>query len=244
MKKLIMVLTVVMVLLSTFVLAEELPAGTNGQDPFHFATFGEAVEAAIETAEEGESPYGSNGGGYCAALIKQNGRFFRAVAFFDERGKELCAAYLDAAAEQGEIAMEEYKALDAYLMTLPVQYTEELTIVPLSQEELDAMAGMTLGEAILEPCGMVMRGYPEDAEDGKDVVFRMVKGFCEYELTVNEPAGVYRELRAADHDEPFSIMSMNHYLNLTVRSVKYSRPSHNVLNLDWQADGTLSPNAF
>ena len=72
----------------------------------------------------------------------------------------------------------------------------------------------------------------------------MVKGFCEYELTVNEPAGVYRELRAADHDEPFSIMSMNHYLNLTVRSVKYSRPSHNVLNLDWQADGTLSLNAF
>ena len=244
MKKMVMVLTAVIVLFAASVLAEELTAGTDGQDPFRFATFGEAVKAANETAEEGDTPYGLSSRRYCAALIRRNGRFFRAVAFLDERGKELYAAYLDAAAEQGKIAMEEYSALDAYIMTLPVQYTEELTIVPLLQEELDAMAGMTLGETILEPCGMVMHGYPEDAEDGKDVVFRMVKGLCEYELTVNEPAGVYRELRAVDHDEPFSIMSMNHYLNLTVRSVKYSRPSYNALNPEWQADGTTSPNAF
>ena len=243
MKKVMIILTAVIVLFSAAALAESLPAGADEQDPFRFASFGEAVNAANEAAEVGESSYGSNSGGYCVALIKRDGRFFRAVAFFDEHGKELYAAYLAAAEEQGKMAMEEYKTLDAYLMTLPVQYTEEITVAPLPQEELDAMAGMTLAETILEPCGMVLRGYPEEAEDGQDVVFRMAKGFCEYDLVVNEPAEVYRERRAADRYEPFTMMSMNNYLDLTVRSVKYACLSHNVLDLEYLADGTFSPDA-
>ena len=141
------------------------------------------------------------------------------------------------------MAMEEYRTLDAYLMTLPVQYTEELTIVPLPQEELDAMAGKTLGDVMLLPCGMQLCDYPDDAEAGKDIVFRMMKGFCEYDLVIDEPAEVYQELRAADRSDPYTGMSLNNYLGLTVREVKYTRPSRNVLNLDYLADGTLKQDA-
>ena len=237
MKKMILVLAVVIVLFSAAVLAEDL------SDPFRFATFGEAVEAANETAEEGDSPYGSDSKGYCVALIERDGRFFRSVAFLDDYGKELYAAYLDASEKAGKMAMEEYRTLDAYLMTLPVQYTEELTILPLPQEELDAMAGKTLGDVMLLPRGMQLCDYPDDAEAGKDIVFRMMKGFCEYDLVIDEPAEVYQKLRAADRSDPYTDMSLNNYLGLTVREVKYARPSRNVLNLDYLADGTLKQDA-
>jgi hypothetical protein len=227
-----MVLTAAIVLFFAFARAEDSPAGVDTQDPFRFAAFGEAVNAANETAEEGDTPYGVSGEGYCVALIKRDGRFFRAVAFLDAQGNELYSAYLDASSEKGQFAEEEYRTLDAYLMTLPVRYTEELTVVPLSQEELDSMAGKTLWDVVLEPCGMQIHDYPDDAEAGKDVVFRACKGFCEYRLVVNEPAEVYQELRAADRNP-------NDYLNLTIRSAKYSRVSHNALNLRYQADGTF-----
>ena len=158
MKKTLTVLAVVIVLFSTAVLAEDLSAGTDHQDLFRFASFGEAVKAANKTAEAGDTPYGVSSEGYCVALIRRDGRFFRTVAFLDEHGKELYAAYLDARSENGEFAEEEYKTLDAYIMTLPVQYTEELTVVPLSREELDAMAGKTLWDVVLEPGGMQIQG--------------------------------------------------------------------------------------
>ena len=233
MKRIMMVLTAVVALLSAAALAEDLSAGTDEQDPFRFAAFGEAVKAAVDTADEGDTPYGINSEGYCVALMKRDGRFFRAVAYLDEHGKELYAAYLDARDfEKGQYAEEEYRTLDAYLMTLPVQYTEELTVVPLTQEELDDMVGKTLWDVLLEPCGMQIHNDPDNAEAGKDIVFRVCKGFCEYELAINESAEVYHELRAADRNP-------NDYLNLTVRSVKYSRVSHNALNLSYQADGTV-----
>ena len=234
MKKTLTVLAVVIVLFSTAVLAEDLSAGTDHQDLFRFASFSEAVKAANETAEAGDTPYGISSEGYCVALIRRDGRFFRTVTFLDEHGKELYAAYLDTRSENGEFAEEEYKTLDAYIMTLPVQYTEELTVVPLSREELDAMAGKTLWDVVLEPSGMQIQDRPDNVEAGKDIVFRASKGFCEYELVVNESAEVYQELRAADRNP-------NDYLNLTIRSAKYACISHNALNLHYQADGTFVP---
>ena len=233
MKKLIISLLAA-VLCSMLSMAGMASAMSDEKDSFHFATFGEAVEAARETSEEGDTPYGLSSEGYCVALIRRDGRFFRAVAFLDEHGKELYAAYLDAPSENGRFAEEEYNTLDAYIMTLPVQYTEELTVVPLSQEELDAMAGKKLWDVVLEPCGMQIHDRPDNAEAGNDVVFRICRGFCEYELVINESAEVYHELRAADRNP-------NDYLNLTIRSVKYSRVSHNALNLHYQADGTFIP---
>ena len=193
-----------------------------------------AFKEAVASMEEGDAYTLSDE--YAAALIRRNGRCFRVVAPLDEHAKELYAASF----EDGNFNNDEYQALSEYAKTLPVQYTEELAVVPFTQEELDAMAGKTVGEVMSEPWELRMRNYPEDPEAGKDIVFPMVKGFCEYELAVNEPLEVYQERRARDRYDPVTAMSLENYLDLTVKSVKYTGISTlNALDLCYQADGTL-----
>ena len=225
-----LILTAVILFTACSVYAEEPPL---------FLTFGEAVDAAAETVGEGEFTYGISGEECCVALIRQDGHFFRAVSFFDEYGHELYSAFMDVSdPENGQFAQEEYRKLNDYLMTLPVQYTEELTVVPFTQEDLDAMAGKTLAEVMSEPWELGMMNYPENADANGDVIFPMVKGFCQYELVINEPFEVYQERRARDPYDPVTVMSMKNYEDLTVRAVRYSGLSNNILNLSYQADGT------
>ena len=230
MKKLTAILVMITILFTASAFADDLSAAT---DPFGFATFADAVKAT-----GGE--YIIDSKGYAGAVIEKNGRLFRIVAFFDERAEELYAAYNDAW-EQEDVSVLDAatQALSEYIMTMPVQNTEELTARPLTQEELDAMAGKTIGEVMAEPWEMQMRNYPEDAEAGKDVVFPMVKGYFNYELVISEPFEVYQERRAADRYDPVTEMSLQNYLDLTVQSVKYTGVSSRALDLRYQADGTF-----
>ena len=238
MKKLITVLLAA-VLFAVIPMSEDSSAMAGEKDSFHFATFGEAVNEAMETADEGTAPYCVSSEGNCIALIKRDGRFFRAVTFFDEHANELYRAFLDASApEEGKFAEDKYGTMEAYLMTLPVQYTEELTVIPLAQEDLDAMAGKTIAEVMSEPWEMEMMNYPEHADENGDVVFPMVKGFCKYELVINEPFEVYQERRACDHYDPVTMMSLKNYEDLTVKCMRYSGLSDNMMLLRYQADGT------
>ena len=230
MKKLTAILVMITILFTASAFADDLSAAT---DPFGFATFADAVKAT-----GGE--YIIDSKGYAGAVIEKDGRLFRIVAFFDERAEELYAAYNDAW-EQEDVSVLDAatQALSEYIMTMPVQNTEELTASPLTQEELDAMAGKTIGEVMAEPWEMQMRNYPEDAEAGKDVVFPMVKGYFNYELVISEPFEVYQERRAADRYDPVTEMSLQNYLDLTVQSVKYTGVSSRALDLRYQADGTF-----
>ena len=222
-----MILAAMTLLFTTIAFADEPPTVT---DPFRFESFREAVAAM----EEGNGFTVSDG--YAVAVITRDGRCFRAVAAFDEHAEEMYAAFL----EDGDFTFDEYQVLYGYIETLPVQYTEELTVVPLTQDELDAMAGKTVEEAMSEPWELMMCNYPEDAEAGKDIVFPMVKGFCEYGLVINEPFEVYQERRAGDRYDPVTIMSLRNYLDLTVRCVKYTGISTaHALDLSYQADGTI-----
>ena len=230
MKKLTAILVMITILFTASAFADDLSAAT---DPFGFATFADVVKAT-----GGE--YIIDSKGYAGAVIEKDGRLFRIVAFFDERAEELYAAYNDAwQREDGSTPDAEALALSEHIMTMPVQYTEELTARPLTQEELDAMAGKTIGEVMAEPWEMQMRNYPEDAEAGKDVVFPMVKGYFNYELVISEPFEVYQERRAADRYDPVTEMSLQNYLDLTVQSVKYTGVSSRALDLRYQADGTF-----
>lgn len=203
-------------------------------DPFHFKTFGEVLDITNREYMVCDE--------YAGALVKQDGRYFRAVSFLDDHAKELYAAYTGAwETENGEGASEKGMTLETYLAGLPVQYTEELFVVPLSPEELDAMAGKTIEEVMSEPWELKMRNYPEDAGAGKDVVFQMVKDFCNYELVISEPYEVYAERRAADRYDPVTIMSLKNYLDLTVKSVNYTGVSNNTLDIRYQPDGTFRP---
>lgn len=91
-----------------------------------------------------------------------------------------------------------------------------------------------------EPWNLSMRNYPDDAEAGNDLAFPMVKGFCEYDLVINEPFEVYQERRTGDRYDPVTIMSLKNYLDLTVKHVRYTGiSSSNALNLRYLADGTI-----
>lgn len=230
MKKLTAILVMITILFVASAFADDLSAQA---DLFSFNTFADAVKAT-----GGE--YTIDSKGYAGALIEKDGRLFRAIAFFDERAEELYAAYNDAwQREDGSTPDAEALALSEHIMTMPVQYTEELTAKPFTQEELDVMAGKTIGEVMSEPWEMQMRNYPENAEAGKDVVFPMVKGYFNYELVISEPFEVYQERRAADQYDPVTEMSLQNYLDLTVRSVKYTGVSNRTLDLRYQADGTF-----
>ena len=218
MKKITVILVAVMLMFTVMAFADEPQ------------TFGDAVASM----EEGGAFTISDE--YAVAVTKQNERCFRTVAPLDEHGKELYTVSL----EDGNYTHDEYLALSEYVTALPVQYTEELTVNPYTQDELDAMAGKTIEEVMSGPWELSMRNYPEDAEAGKDIVFPMVKGFCEYELVINEPFEVYQERLARDHYDPVTIMSLKNYLDLTVRRVTYTGISlSHALDLNYQADGTI-----
>ena len=227
MKKIIMILASMMLLFNTITYADELPAGAG---TLSFETFADAVSSM----DEGDAYCLQDG---CAvAVISRDGRSFRVVAPFDEHAEELYASYL----EDGIYTHDEFDALSEYARTLPVGYTEELAAVPLSREELDAMAGKTVEEVMSAPWELGMCNYPEDAEEGGDIVFPMVKGFCEYDLVINEPFEVYQERRDSDRYDPVTIMSLKNYLDLTVKCVNYTGVSIlNALDLRYQADGTV-----
>ena len=227
MKKMIMILASVMLLFTAIAFADELPAGEGAPG---FETFADAVSSM----DEGDAYCLQDG---CAvAVISRDGRCFRVVAPFDEHAEELYASYL----EDGICTNDEFDTLSRYARTLPVGYTEELAAVPFSREDLDAMAGKTIEEVMSEPWELGMCNYPEDAEESGDVVFPMVKGFCEYDLVINEPLEVYRERRDGDRYDPVTIMSLRNYLDLTVKCVNYTGVSTlNALNLHYQADGTI-----
>lgn len=226
MKRILMILAALTLLISAAALAEEPSSAADPQ----FKTFVDA----IVSMDEGDAYTVTDG--YAIAVIHKNGLFFRVVASYDEHAAELYAAYR----EDGEMSFEEYQSLCSYVQTLPVQYTEELNVVPFTQEELDSLAGKTIGEVMSEPWEIKMRNYPDDAEPGKEIVFPMVKGFCEYELVINEPYEVYQERRAADRYEPVTVMSLKNYLDLTVKYVRYTGiHAFNALLLEYRADGTL-----
>ena len=225
-----MIPVIVILLFTSIAFADELP---DGADSCSFETFGNAVVSM----NEGDAF--TVWDGFAVAVITRNGRCFRVVAPLDKYAEEMYKANL----EDGN--SDEFNALSAYVRTLPVQYTEELTVVPFTQEELDAMSGKTIEEVMSEPWELLMCSYPKDAEAGKDIVFPMVKGFCEYGLVINEPFEVYQERRAGDRYDPVTVMSLRNYLDLTVKSVKYTGISTlNTLLLEYQADGTVKQDPF
>ncbi len=205
------------------------------EEPLPFSTFGEALNAL----DESKDTYAISSEGYAVALIEKDGLFFRVVTFLDEQAKELYDTFNNAwEPEELSFPSDEWLSLCDYVMTLPVERTEELTIVPFTQEELDAMAGKTIADIMSEPWEMGMTNYPEEPEDNGDVIFPMVKGFCEYELVINEPFEVFQERRANDPYDPVTVKSLKNYEDLTVKCVRYTGISDNTLNLRYQADGT------
>ena len=118
-----LVLAVMMLGTACCALAEE------AQGAPMYATYGDAMDAARKAAgEEGNIVAGSFNGEYAAVITEEDGKYFRHVADYDEKLKEMEEAR-DALDYEADNFWERWEAanaeVDEYMRTLPIVYSEE-----------------------------------------------------------------------------------------------------------------------
>lgn len=156
--------------LSLVLLCAAFTASAEANEPL-YATVGDALAAA------GEFPIAGGEDDYYAVVTEVNGTYYRSVAETDDRYRELQQAVWEAEPEQMDAA---YDALDAYVKTLPITYSEAFTAAPMTREEMDALVGKTIGE--LRDAGYEER--ESGTEDG-DIVYAMRNGLFDYSFVVD-----------------------------------------------------------
>ena len=167
MKKLITLVMVVVMLFTVYgVLAEA------GQSAPLYATVGEAMEDDVE----GRIIAGGIPGDYYAVVTKKDGRYYRSIAICDEKLNELNEALenLDYEAEdffeKHDAAMQ---AVDDYLKTLPIAYSEEFTAQPLTNEKMASMCGKTLSQLTEEGFEIGSNGTESGEDDAIIIVYSL-----------------------------------------------------------------------
>ena len=187
MKKILaLVLAVMMLGTACCVLAEE------AQGAPMYATYGDALDAARKAAgEEGNVVAGSYNGDYAAVVTEEDGKYFRHVAYYDKKLTEMEDARNELNYEADDY-WEKWEAasaeIDEYMRTLPIAYSEEFTAEPMTQEELDALAGKTISE-------LVDAGWESEGSGGGDdgIIYTMRSGVFEYDFTVDADFDAYEK---------------------------------------------------
>ena len=170
-----------------------------------YATYGDAMDAARKAAgEEGNIVAGSFNGEYAAVITEEDGKYFRHVADYDEKLKEMEEAR-DALDYEADDYWEKWEAAnaeaDAYFRTLPVAYSEEFTAEPLDRETLDTLAGKTLSELAETGWEVTMSGSGGDSA----VVYTMRSGVFDYDLTVDADLETYEKALEDGSDGAFVV---------------------------------------
>ena len=180
MKKLIALAMVVVMLFTVLgVLAEE------GQMAPLYATVGEALE---DSAED-RIVAGGVPGEYYAVVTQKDGKYYRSVAICDEKLNELNEALenLDYEAEdffeKHDAAMQ---AVDDYLKTLPIAYSEVFTAQHLTDEEMASMQGKSLSQLTEEGFEIGSNGTePGEDEEETLIVYSLRYGVYDYKCVVD-----------------------------------------------------------
>lgn len=164
--------------LSVIMMCTALCAMAENTEPM-FATVGDALAAA------GELPISGGEDDYFAIVTEKDGQYYRSVADLDDRYRDLQQAAWNAEPEQME---EAYAAVDEYVKTLPIAYSEAFTAIPMAQEEMDALVGKTIGE--LREAGYEDR---ESGTEGDDIVYVMRSGLFDYSCVVDADFDAYEK---------------------------------------------------
>ena len=204
MKKLIgLVMTVVMLFAMQGALAE------GGQPAPLYATVGEALEdSAEDRVIAGGIP-----GEYYAVVTQKDGKYYRSVALCDEKLNELNEALenLDYEAEdffeKHDAAMQ---AVDDYLKTLPIAYSEEFTAEPLTDEEMASMQGKSLSQLTEEGFEIGSNGT-EPGEDEEEIliVYSLRYGVYDYNCVVDADFDQYIAAQENDTEGDLVVKSMS-----------------------------------
>lgn len=223
MKKLIaLAMVVVMLFTALGVLAEE------GQMAPLYATVGEA----LEDSAEGRVVAGSIPGEYYAVVTQKDGKYYRSVAIFDEKLNELNEALenLDYEAEdffeKHEAAMQ---AVDDYLKTLPIAYSEVFTAQPLTDEEMASMQGKSLSQLTEEGFEIGSNGT-EPGEDEEEIliVYSLRYGVYDYNCVVD-----------ADFDQYIAAQDNGAEGDLVVKSMSLAGITEWGFEKRFHTDGTV-----
>ena len=209
MKKVLLVLLALVFMTGTAMAEEGIPS-------VPFATVGEAMNADAYTGVRGSDEE------HFVVVVETEGKYIRLVADMDEEALRL----YDAIGKVPDVDSMEAAAgaYETYIETLPIAYAEEITAEPVSQEELDALAGKTLPE--LEEAGYEFG----NAEGGRndEAFFTCTCGLYNYVMILNETYTAYLE------------HSGNGYIgDLTIKSAEFAGVSRNAADLNWHADGTV-----
>ena len=223
MKKLIaLAMVVVMLFTALGVLAEE------GQMAPLYATVGEALEdSAEDRVVAGGVP-----GEYYAVVTQKDGKYYRSVAICDEKLNELNEALenLDYEAEdffeKHEAAMQ---AVDDYLKTLPIAYSEEFTAEPLTDEEMASMQGKSLSQLTEEGFEIGSNGT-EPGEDEEEIliVYSLRYGVYDYNCVVD-----------ADFDQYIAAQDNGAEGDLVVKSMSLTGITEGSFEKRFHTDGTV-----
>ena len=203
MKKLIaLVMTVMMVFTVNGMQAEE------GQLAPLYATVGEA----LEDSAEGRVIAGGVPGDYYAVVTQKDGKYYRSVAICDEKLNELNEALenLDYEAEdffeKHDAAMQ---AVDDYLKTLPIAYSEEFTAAPLTAEEMASLSGKKLSQLIEEGFEIGSNGTEPGEEEEPLIVYSLRYGVYDYSCVVDADFDQYMAAQENDTEGDLVVKSMS-----------------------------------
>lgn len=223
MKKLIaLAMVVVMLFTALGVLAEE------GQMAPLYATVGEALE---DSAED-RIVAGGVPGEYYAVVTQKDGKYYRSVAIFDEKLNELNEALenLDYEAEDfSEKHEAATQAVDDYLKTLPIAYSEVFTAQPLTDEEMASMQGKSLSQLTEE--GFEIGGSStEPSEDEEEIliVYSLRYGVYDYNCVVD-----------ADFDQYIAAQDNGAEGDLVVKSMSLAGITEWGFEKRFHTDGTV-----
>ncbi len=220
-KILALFLAAVMLCGATGVLAEE------GQGAPLYATVGEAMEACPENRViAGGVPED-----YYAVVTEKDGKYYRSVAYYDETLNELYNTLMNLDYE-AEDFFEKHEAasqaMDDYLKTLPIAYTEEFTAQPLTDEEMQAMVGKTLAQLTEEGFESGSNGTEPGEGDEILIVYSMRFGVYDYSCTVD-----------ADFDAYLAAQENGTEDSLTVKSVALAGITEFGFEKRFHTDGTV-----
>ena len=178
----------------------------------HGAPLYATVGDALADAEDGRAVVGGIPGEYYAVVTEKDGKYYRNVAYWDEKLSELNLAQdsLDTDAEdffeKFEAAAEE---ISAYVKTMPIAYTEVFTAEPLTKEEMAAKSGKTLAELTGEGFEIGSSGTDND-ENGETYIFYDLRyGVFDYHCVMDADVEQYDLAQENDDEGSLKVKSMS-----------------------------------
>ena len=192
-----------------------------------YATVGEALEdSAEDRVIAGGVP-----GDYYAVVTQKDGKYYRSVAYYDEKLTELSEA-VDQLDFEAEDFFEKFEAgmqaVDDYLKTLPIAYSEEFTAQPLTDGEMASMQGKSLSQLEEEGFEIGSNGTESDESEEIIIVYSLRCGVYDYSCVVD-----------ADFDQYIAAQENGTDGDLVVKSVALAGVTEQGFDQRFHTDGTV-----